>query len=108
MAEGSCRLVGGLGVHEGRVEVYLLRNWTTVCDNGWGLPDAAVVCNQLGYSGVAAAPSGSAFGGGSGPFVLNNFGCTGYEVNISYCANSFPVSNCYRNNSAGVICSSTS
>ena len=108
MAEGSTRLLGGLGAHEGRVEIYLLGHWTSVCDYGWGLEDAAVVCHQLGYSDAVAAPSGSAFGGGNGSFVLSNFGCSGYEVNITYCAHSFPLSACYAHNSAGVICSSAS
>ena len=79
-----------------------------MCDNYWGLPDAAVVCHQLGFSDAVAALGDSAFGGGNGSFVLNNFGCSGYEVNITYCAHSFLVSMCYANNSAGVICSSTS
>ena len=108
MAEGSIRLLGGLGAHEGRVEVYILGHWTTVCANDWGLEDAVVVCHQLGFSDAVAAPRGSAFGAGSGPIVLSNFSCSGYEMNITYCEHSFPVSTCYANNSAGVICSSAS
>ncbi len=37
---------------EGRVESCKNNAWSTVCNNGWSIVDARVVCRQLGYSAV--------------------------------------------------------
>ena len=50
--EGDVRLVDGTEDYEGRVEVCIEEIWSTVCDNGWSLNDANVVCQQLGYLGT--------------------------------------------------------
>ena len=48
--QGAIRLADGDTLNEGRVEICVNNVWGTVCDNGWGTPEAQVVCRQLGYS----------------------------------------------------------
>ena len=45
----NIRLVGGGDINEGRVEICIHGAWGTVCNDLWGVQDAMVVCNQLGY-----------------------------------------------------------
>ena len=40
--EYPIRLVGGLGPHEGRVEIFFLGEWGTVCDYSWSVTEATV------------------------------------------------------------------
>lgn len=47
--DGSVRLAGGAGSHEGRLEVFYRGQWGTVCDDDWTSSNTQVVCRQLGY-----------------------------------------------------------
>ena len=48
---GTLRLVGGAVPSEGRVEICLGGNWTTICGHPspWDAENAAVICRQLGF-----------------------------------------------------------
>ena len=50
----NVRLRGGPVPRKGRVEVRSTSTgaWGTVCDDGWSMVEAGVVCNQLGYRGL--------------------------------------------------------
>ena len=106
--EGEVRLVGGSGPHEGRVEVYFNSLWGTVCDDGWDLQDATVVCHQLGYGSAVGALESAAFGEGSGPIWYSNVLCSGNETNLTQCSTATSENNCLHSEDAGVICTSKS
>ena len=105
--EGEVRLVGGSGPHEGRVEVLHKVTWGTVCDYGWDLQDAMVVCRQLGYGRAVRALRSAAYGEGSGPIWYDSVDCSGSEANLAQCDHSgLGVSYCGHSEDVGVICAS--
>lgn len=50
--QGDIRLVGGIDLRQGRVEVCDSNSWGTVCDDTFTGDDATVACRQLGLNGV--------------------------------------------------------
>ena len=85
------------------MEQYYAGSWSTVCDNGWDLNDAKVVCRQLGLGGAVRATTGSFFGRGIGRAILSNVDCTGNETALGWCLHSGWISrSCSQ--TAGVVC----
>ncbi|XP_036428468.1 neurotrypsin [Colossoma macropomum] len=99
------RLVGGDSRKEGRVEVFLNGEWGSICDSGWNDVSAAVVCRQLGFTGVSKARPMGYFGVGKGPIHLANVRCTGKESFLGECPAKGPDSHvCKHGQDAGVVC----
>ncbi|XP_030839514.1 deleted in malignant brain tumors 1 protein-like [Strongylocentrotus purpuratus] len=99
------RLFGGSGSFEGRVEVYYQGAWGTVCDDGWDLDDAHVVCRTFGYSRASAFYHSANFGEGTGEIILDDVNCEGSESNIAFCQHSgYLTHNCGHTEDAGVTC----
>ena len=99
----NIRLAGGSTGFEGRVEHYYAGSWGTVCDTGWDLNNAKVVCRQLGLGGAVRATTGTFFGRGTGGTVLSNVDCTGNETALGWCLHSgWNSRSCSQ--TAGVVC----
>ncbi|XP_053865587.1 soluble scavenger receptor cysteine-rich domain-containing protein SSC5D-like [Malaclemys terrapin pileata] len=99
------RLVGGPHSCAGRLEVLHGSQWGSVCDDGWGLLEGAVVCRELGCGAVQAAPRGAHFGTGTGPIWLDDVGCSGKEMSLRQCrARPWGRTNCQHDEDASVIC----
>ena len=83
--QGSIRLRGG-GLHYGRVEFFFNDQWGTVCDDGWDINDAHVVCRQLGFSRLASnAYTGAYYGQGAGPIWMDDVACSASESHLYDC-----------------------
>ncbi|XP_063960668.1 uncharacterized protein LOC129267820 [Lytechinus pictus] len=103
----AVRLVDGLIPSNGRVEVYYDGAWGTVCDDGWDINDANVVCRMLGYARAMSAPFGARFGGGTGQILLDDVDCRGSETSLFDCENNgLRQHNCGHTEDAGAVCSS--
>ncbi|XP_026064709.1 galectin-3-binding protein A-like [Carassius auratus] len=102
--EGRVRLVEDLP-SSGRVEVYHDGQWGTVCDDGWELAEAQVVCRQLGFPGAISVAPGGQYGEGSGPIWLDDMNCKGSESSLSECNfKGWGVTDCSHKEDAGVVC----
>ena len=103
--QGAIRLQGGTATR-GRVEICNNNIWGTVCDDGWGVADARVVCRQLTLTTTnAAALTLGAVPDGTGQIWLDNVACRGTETRLIDCpANPLGSHNCVHAEDAGVTC----
>ena len=98
----TVQLAGSLVRYAGRVEVYTLGYWGTVCDDAFDLTDANIVCRELGYSGALVV---SFFGQGGGVIALDEVACEGDETSILQCPhNGLFNHDCIHSEDVGVVC----
>ena len=83
--------------------------WGSVCSDGWGTEDAAVVCRQLGYQSVVslflASGDGLSF---EGKIWISRSACLGTETSIGDCFSEtvWGDNNCAHSQDIAVECSS--
>ena len=63
--EGDVRLIDGVSIYEGRIEVCTGGEWGTICNYNWDSREAVVICRQLGFPSVGVLASRI--------FMLNEF-----------------------------------
>ena len=79
-----------------------------MCDDGWDLNDAQVVCQELGFGQAINARSRAFYGEGSGTIWLDNVNCVGTEFTIGNCShNGWGVEDCSHGDDASVNCSAS-
>lgn len=103
------RLVGGSGAHEGRLQLYLKGRWGTVCDYGWNIQNAALVCHQLGYSlnpqDWQLLRSQLPNAGTSEDVLVANVRCTQHDQDVTKCRAEYEFENsCSHENDVGLRC----
>ena len=87
------------------MEVYNNGSWGTVCDDNWDTNNARVVCRQLGFLTALIVYSNARYGQGTGPILLDDVTCGGYESSLLSCRHSgVGIHNCNHNEDASVVC----
>ncbi|NP_001230397.1 CD5 antigen-like precursor [Sus scrofa] len=105
-SSSTVRLVGGPHRCEGRVEVQQNGEWGTVCDDGWGMEDVAVVCRELNCGEAKWTPSGTLYTPSTDKdqkVFLQEVICQGHELNLSQC-DQVEVFDCTHDEDAGAQC----
>ncbi|XP_054735458.1 uncharacterized protein LOC129242688 isoform X3 [Anastrepha obliqua] len=98
------RLEGGRSSNEGRLEVRYRGEWGTVCDDDFGLKEAQVMCNSMGFYGLPTIVK-NIYGPGSGPIWLDQVSCYGNETSLDQCSHwTWGEHNCNHTEDVGLKC----
>ncbi|XP_052772761.1 uncharacterized protein LOC128211759 isoform X2 [Mya arenaria] len=79
------RLANGQSEREGRVEIKVFDTWGTICENGFGLAEANVICHMIGFPPAQAAYGVDAYGQGTGPIFVDDLSCGQFDTHINNC-----------------------
>ena len=122
---GLLRLQDGMTLNEGRLEICADLPgdgrgplWGVICDDYWTDVESGVACRQMGYKreeAVSGRFRSGFFGGGAGPFMLDDVICNGDESQLLDClvasdavaSTVIGVHNCRKTETQGVRCLNT-
>ena len=105
-AVGGVRLVNGSSKYEGRVEIYYAGIWGTVCNDGFDIFAATVVCRQSGFLRAVKVIQLFEVVKGSGTIWLDEVYCSGEETSLANCSHaSWGDNDCSHGEDVGVVCS---
>ncbi|XP_052271420.1 scavenger receptor cysteine-rich type 1 protein M130-like [Dreissena polymorpha] len=77
------RLVNGSSNNDGRVEIKVFDTWGTVCDDGFGIEEALVICKMLGFP--YAVGFNTSYLEGTGPIFVDDMACGSESSHINDC-----------------------
>ena len=70
---------------QGLLEIYYDGEWGTVCDTGFDMREASIVCRQLGYKAVDTFTSVAERGDSDSKVWLSGLECDGTENSLADC-----------------------
>ncbi|KAK2582941.1 hypothetical protein KPH14_009002 [Odynerus spinipes] len=102
------RLAGSDNPEEGRIEVKIWGEWGQVCDDGFGMINAEVICKELGFPlGALKVKPGGFYGNLDPPhvFKVDQLKCRGNETSLRECDfDGWGVHDCAPEEAVGVVC----
>ncbi|XP_051864821.1 uncharacterized protein LOC127566442 isoform X2 [Pristis pectinata] len=101
----NLRLANGSNPCSGRLEVLYNGAWGTVCEDGWSIANADVICRDLTCGFAELSTDSSIYGEGAGPIWLHDVRCDGTESSLWACSSqSHQAHRCTHSNDIGVSC----
>ena len=109
VADGALRLHDGPRPNEGRLEVSYKNRHGAVCDDSFGITDAATACHQLGFAGAERVIPCCQYGQHDhGEIWLDELQCNSGDVWLSNCTHrGWGVEDCHTGKEVGVKCNGT-
>ena len=87
------------------MEVWYNGNWGTICDSGWDINEATVICRMLRYPRALSATRKSYYTITQGKIWLDGVICSGNENSLLECQHkTWGKVSCNSANQAGVRC----
>nr|XP_039256301.1 deleted in malignant brain tumors 1 protein-like [Styela clava] len=95
------------GVNRGRVEIFHDGEWGAICDDGFGIEEAQVICRMAGFIDALEAPLAGYYGlpDVDVKILITSLDCDGTETSINDCKHSgWGNHSCNRGEEASVVC----